>query len=93
MTLFEMKRRNHRNIFRSATFFAFSMLMAACTTAAPNDGDWAAHGYLTPGPTSEPEIIGIFKTRAECHAAGENWMSRQVVGNPVFAECLRVDRR
>ena len=93
MSTFVFKNANHRQMFCSATFFALMFVTAACTTAAPNDGNWAAHGYLTPGPTSEPEIIGVFKTRAECHAAGENWMSRQVVGNPVFADCLPVDRR
>ena len=93
MTSFVFQRENHRQFFRSATFFAFLLFTAACATGAPNEGNWAAHGYLTPGPTSEPEIIGVFKTRAECHAAGENWMSRQVVGNPVFADCLPVDRR
>ncbi len=85
--------KDRSGLFRNATFLLLFLLSAACTTPAPNDGHWAAHGYLTPGPTSEPEIIGIFKTRAECHAAGEAWMSRQVVGNPVFADCLPVDRR
>lgn len=54
---------------------------------------WAAHGYLTPGPTSDPEIIGIFPSEAECRGAVDDWMSRQVVGNPVSGECLPVDRR
>ena len=93
MGSFHFKHENHRRLFRSATFFACFIFVTACATPAPNDGNWAAHGYLTPGPTSEPEIIGVFKTQAECHAAGEGWMSRQVVGNPVFAECLPVDRR
>jgi hypothetical protein len=70
---------------------------AACATdgAGPNDAgpEWAAHGYLTPGPTSDPEIIGAYASEAECREAVDNWMSRQVVGNPVSGECLPVDRR
>lgn len=54
---------------------------------------WSAHGYLTPGSTSDPEIIGTFASEAECRAAVDDWMSRQVVGNPVSGECLPVDRR
>ncbi len=54
---------------------------------------WTAHGYLTPGATSEPEIIGTFVSEAECMAAVDDWMSRQVVGNPVSGDCLPVDRR
>lgn len=70
---------------------------AACAShdVGPNDAgpEWAAHGYLTPGPTSDPEIIGAFASEAECREAVDDWMSRQVVGNPVSGECLPVDRR
>ena len=45
-----------------------------------------------PGPSGEPEIIGVYDKEADCIAAGEAWMSRQVVGNPVYADCLPVDR-
>ena len=72
--------------------------VAACATTAPapsSDGglNWAAHGYLTPGMTDEPEFIGAFESEAECLDAVDAWMSRQVVGNPVSGECLPVDRR
>ena len=70
---------------------------AACATHGEAPGEavagWAAHGYLTPGPTSDPEIIGIYPSEAECLGAVDDWMSRQVVGNPVSGECLPVDRR
>lgn len=70
---------------------------AACAThgGAPADAvlRWTAHGYLTPGPTSEPEIIGTYASEAECMDAVDYWMSRQVVGNPVSGECLPTDRR
>ena len=35
-------------------------------------------------------LISAFN-EADCIAAGETWMSRQVVGYPVFADCLPVD--
>lgn len=70
---------------------------AACATHGPLPVDagpgWTAHGYLTPGATSDPEIIGTFASEADCRAAVDDWMSRQVVGNPVSGECLPVDRR
>ncbi|OFX03816.1 MAG: hypothetical protein A3E78_12960 [Alphaproteobacteria bacterium RIFCSPHIGHO2_12_FULL_63_12] len=70
---------------------------AACATNEPvqvGEGPgWTAHGYLTPGETGDPEIIGTFDSEADCQSAVDDWMSRQVVGNPVSGECLPVDRR
>ena len=57
------------------------------------DGEWTAFGYLTPTPTSEPRVIGVFKFKRDCLRSADAWMARQVVGNPVFAECLPVDRK
>lgn len=74
-------------IFCNATLIALMMTCAACTTSSYEKKQWAAHGYLAPGPTGDSEIIGVFDDRAACDEAAENWMSRQVVGNPVFAEC------
>ena len=81
--------------FRLLTIGAIALAAAACATkGAPADGPgWAAHGYLTPGMNGEPEIIGVFPNEAECRAAVDDWMSRQVVGNPVSGECLPVDQR
>lgn len=71
--------------------------LSACATkeAAPaaDTQKWTAHGYLTPGANGDPEVIGTFATEAECLEAIDNWMSRQVVGNPVSGECLPTDRR
>jgi len=82
-----------RAIFAATLTFAVS----ACATEGGGsiaDGPrWTAHGYLTPGPTSDPEIIGTFDTESACKDAVDAWMSRQVVGNPIFGECLPVDRR
>ncbi len=52
---------------------------------------WAANGYLTPGPSSEPEIIGLYLTKNACEKAIDDWLSRQVVGNPISGECLPID--
>ena len=70
---------------------------SACATVDNNASDdalpkWSGNGYLTPGPTSEPEMIGLFVKKSACEAAIDDWKSRQVVGNPVFAECLPIDR-
>ncbi len=73
---------------------ALANTLAACASnggPVPADEQWAAHGYLTPGPTSEPDIIGIYDTKSACNDAVEAWMSQQVVGNPVSGECLPVD--
>ena len=74
-----------------------SLSAAACATHEPvpvGEGPgWTAHGYLTPGGSGDPEIIGTFASEAECRDAVDDWMSRQVVGNPVSGDCLPVDRR
>lgn len=85
----------HEVIWRivAATLVAAS---AGCASngagAAPSPSGWAAYGYLTPGG-SEPDIIGAYATESECLDAVDEWMSRQVVGNPVSGECLPVDPR
>jgi hypothetical protein len=84
--------KNARCLCRNAITSSVMLLSAACATPQNSSTQWAAHGYLTPGPTSNPEIIGVYPTFAECTAAGEAWMSRQIVGNPVFAECYPLDR-
>lgn len=79
---------------------AAALTLAACATQkerAPDSiGDraprWAANGWLSPGPSGEPEIIGTFVRREDCEAAAEAWKQRQVVGNPVYAACLPIDR-
>ena len=79
--------------FRSAAFCSALCLLSACAMQmAGAKEQWAAHGYLTPGPTSEPELIGVYDNRSECDEAAEAWTTRQVVGNPIFAECYPVDR-
>lgn len=75
---------------------ALTIGAAGCAThdAAPVAAlNWTAHGYLTPGATDDPEIIGTYASEADCQVAVDWWMSRQVVGNPVSGECLPVDRR
>jgi len=82
-----------RIFFRTATFIALFIAASACATTDDAASEaFAAYGYLTPGPTSEPELIGIFTSTKECKAAGKAWMSQQVVGNPIFSECLTVDK-
>lgn len=92
-----VRRLSHR-----ALFFAFAASLAACATRAVDDAapldraaaeQWAANGWLTPGQSGEPEIIGLYITRAECEAALADWLTRQVVGNPVHGACLPIDRR
>lgn len=78
-----------RNIFRSAAIFIVFVCSACASLGKPQ---WAAHGYLTPGPTSNPEIIGLYDNERDCRAAADAWMGRQVVGNPIFAECYPIDR-
>jgi len=86
-------------IFRSAAIVAAIFGAAACSTPHAGSGPidsgpgWTAHGYLTPGMTDDPDIIGTYASERECRAAVDAWMSRQVVGNPVSGECLPVDRR
>ena len=59
---------------------------------AASGDQWAAHGYLSPSPTTEPELIGIYYSVKACRAAADEWASTQVVGNPVYAECYPVDK-
>jgi hypothetical protein len=79
-------RAQMRKSFCIATIIAAS----SCTTA-PEYREWTAQGWLTPSPSGEPEIIGVYAAKDECLAAADAWMSRQVVGNPVYANCLPVD--
>jgi hypothetical protein len=57
-----------------------------------NGKEYAAYGYLRPGPDADGEFIGSFPSRKECEQAADAWASAQVVGNPVHAECYPVDR-
>jgi hypothetical protein len=80
-------------LFRTATFMAVLIAASACaTTDSDGSKEFAAYGYLTPGPTSEPELIGLYPSMKECKAAGKAWMSQQIVGNPIFSECMPVDK-
>jgi hypothetical protein len=54
---------------------------------------WAANGWLSPGPTGNPILIGTYLTRKACDDAVKDWMSRQVVGHAIHGECLPIDRR
>lgn len=81
-----------KSLMRGAFAFALTFGAIGCATHVEPDGGWTAYGYLTPGPTSEPEEIGDFATERECRDAVDGWMSRQVVGNPVSGECLPIDR-
>lgn len=73
---------------------AAGLVMAwGCQSAAVSRGEeWAAHGYMAPGPVGESEIIGFYPDRETCERAASEWMARQVAGNPVFADCYPVDR-
>lgn len=84
-------KRFGAGLFRSAITFAV-LAAFGCATQHSEYEEWTAQGYLSPAPTGTPEIIGVYETKAECVAAGEAWMSRQVVGNPVYADCLPTDR-
>lgn len=93
-----MEEAMRTSFFRTAAMMA-TIIMGAAACATPHSGqadmdlDWAAHGYLSPGRTDDPEIIGAYASKRECLDAVDAWMSRQVVGNPVSGECLPVDRR
>lgn len=83
----------HRvTILRFASAAGAAALSACATTGESAPLRWAGHGYLTPAPNDDPEIIGSYATEAECRRAVEAWMSRQVVGNPVSGDCLPIDR-
>lgn len=78
--------------FRRLALMAIAVSLGACATGGgASAARWAAHGYLTPGPSDDPEIIGAYESEAACRAAVAGWMSRQVVGNPVSGECLPID--
>ncbi|HXI87668.1 MAG TPA: hypothetical protein VNH64_09430 [Parvularculaceae bacterium] len=82
---------------RIALKFILAATLGGCATVSSSQSGeagahWAANGWLNPGMTDEPEVIGLFATRGACEAAVKEWMSRQVVGNPVHGECLPIDR-
>ncbi len=81
-----------KSAIRAALTAAVVAVASACSTLSAPAG-FDAYGYLSPNPTADGEFIGNFPSRSECEAAGEAWMSQQVVGNPVHAECYPVDRR
>ena len=84
----------HRTTFRMRSLVAAIAVcaLAGCSTLSHPAG-FDAYGYLSPNPDADGEFIGNFSSRAECESAGEAWTARQVVGNPVRAECFPVDRR
>ena len=66
--------------------------MHACASvSSENELEYVALGYLSATPTSESIRIGEFDNSDECRAAADEWASRQVVGNPVVANCYRND--
>jgi len=68
-------------------------LLAGCAGVPAEPGEnWAAHGFMAPGPVGESEIIGLYVDRGECERAARDWTERQVAGNPVFAECYPIDK-
>ena len=75
-------------------FYVFSLLLivSACATTRDAQPQWSAFGYLSPTPDDDPEVIGLYATKRECEAAAQEWMTRQVVGNPISSECLPIDR-
>lgn len=81
---------DRRSSVRSLCIAAAMFAGAGCASIG-SDPEYAAHGYLSPGPTSQSELIGVYTSRDECEAAADAWASRQVVGNPVYAECYPVD--
>lgn len=87
-----------KRITRGLLVLAGLGIAAACATKGAGEAEteyrtpqWAANGYLTPGRTDEPELIGLYLTRKACETALDDWMSRQVVGNPISGECLPID--
>lgn len=74
--------------FAMSKVFCSAVLLISC---AESPVQYAAYGHLTPGPSPEPKLIGVYMTRSACNAAATDWMSRQVVGNPIYAECLPVE--
>lgn len=68
------------------------LISSGCASVSGEPDEYAAYGYLSPGPTSEPQLIGVYKTVRACETAANEWTTRQVVGNPIYAECYPVDR-
>ena len=81
-----------RNAQRAVATLALFFLAGCQNTALPATEDWAAHGFMAPGPVGPSEIIGLFYEREDCKQAAKEWMERQVAGNPVFADCYPVDK-
>lgn len=82
----EFDRRSRPKIFCNAIWMGALVLLSACAT--PADGrQYGAYGYLSPGLNSDPELIGVFDSKDACEEAAEAWETRQVVGNPIHAEC------
>jgi len=81
-------------LFRSAIILSVIGAVSACAhgPARVEQNNYGAYGYLSPGPTGEPEFIGSYPTLKECEAAANEWTTRQVVGNPIHAECYPVDK-
>jgi len=76
-----------------AAAIILSGVLAGCAGVPAEPGEnWAAHGFMAPGPFGESEIIGLYARRADCDRAARNWTERQVAGNPVFAECYPIDK-
>ncbi|MEL7491561.1 MAG: hypothetical protein AAGJ73_12650 [Pseudomonadota bacterium] len=87
----------HASVSRRAVVtLCIGVGLTACETIGvkrvSDEPAWSATGYLRPDPTGDPEIIGFYFTEEECLDAAEAWKARQVVGNPIYAECLPVDR-
>lgn len=76
-----------RIIFRSAASIAGIVLCIGCTSTPTASQQYAAFGYMSPGPSANAEVIGVYENKMDCNEAAEGWMSRQVAGNPVYAEC------
>lgn len=70
---------------------ASSVIHVACSSARL-ENSFDAYGFISPSD-SQGEFIGSYPSRKDCEIAAEGWMSRQVVGNPVRAECYPVDTR
>lgn len=90
---------NSQRFVKIAVLCAAASVLVACTSSPkPEAGGeavnkWSALGWLNPSQSGEPEVIGLYPTEAECRAAVDYWMSRQVVGNPITGDCLPVDRK
>lgn len=66
---------------------------AACAgNGAPAETPYVARGWFAQTPQGEAEIIGEFADRADCEAAVDDWLSRQLVGASVHGECIPADR-